>query len=75
MADQNPSPKAQDPRGRDSDLEPTVHPCDRPGLGPRAFLLSIMHDPRSRSPLAWMQRRGSCASTLKNLSNQGSRIG
>src|SRR6516162_376549 len=24
--------------------EPTAHPCDAPGLGPRAFLLAVMHD-------------------------------
>ena len=36
MADQNPSPKAQDP-------EPTVHAYDNPHLGPRAFLLAVMH--------------------------------
>src|SRR5262249_46859294 len=28
------------------DPEPTAHPCDAPGLSPRAFLLAVMHDPQ-----------------------------
>src|SRR5262245_42443376 len=37
MTDMNPSAKTH---------EPTIHLCDAPGLGPRAFLLAIMHDPQ-----------------------------
>ena len=61
MADANQSPSEADP-------EPTAHPCDAPGLGPRAFLLAIMHD--RQFPLA---TRMDAAARLLPLTEPGRR--
>jgi len=49
MTDKNQSPPTPPPKQNESaqarqDQEPTVHACDDPRLGPRAFLLAVMHD-------------------------------
>jgi hypothetical protein len=50
------------------DRESTGHPCDDPRLGPRAFLLAIMHD--RQFPLA---TRMDAAARLLPLTEPGRR--